>query len=211
MEQIIEVQTSVLKAALTHAAKDDVRYYLEGVFFDMTSGHVVATDGHRMFVARLAADTWRPGASFIVPAAIIKVAVSSAGRKQDMIRVAATVTDSGGSVMLDKIGGELIDGRFPDWRRVVPAHTDGTIGHFNPDYLSAAFDAIATATMATVRKGSAPPALLHYNGTMPAVVTSLDGASVFCIVMPTRAESGDAADILAGVLEPALPSESVAA
>ena len=46
------IPTDLLKAALLCASTEETRYYLKGVHLS-TSGHMVTTDGHRMFVARL--------------------------------------------------------------------------------------------------------------------------------------------------------------
>ena len=46
----LTVSLATLRAARTHAAESDVRYYLNGVFLDTARGKVVATDGHRMLV-----------------------------------------------------------------------------------------------------------------------------------------------------------------
>jgi hypothetical protein len=46
----LTVSLSTLRAARTHAAEKDIRYYLNGVYLDTTRGKVVATNGHRMIV-----------------------------------------------------------------------------------------------------------------------------------------------------------------
>ena len=47
--QSISIKINTLKAALLASPKDDIRYYLDGVFLDK-AGYVVATNGHYMFV-----------------------------------------------------------------------------------------------------------------------------------------------------------------
>ena len=52
MENIeIEVPMQVLDAATFCAAKNDVRFYLNGVAIN--KGHVVSTDGHRAFACKI--------------------------------------------------------------------------------------------------------------------------------------------------------------
>lgn len=46
----LTVSLSTLRAARTHAADGDVRYYLNGVYLDTSRGKVVATDGHRLIL-----------------------------------------------------------------------------------------------------------------------------------------------------------------
>ena len=45
---IIEVKSAYLKAALINQAKNDVRFYLNGICF-MPDGRLAATDGHALF------------------------------------------------------------------------------------------------------------------------------------------------------------------
>jgi len=47
----LTVSLATLRAARTHTAEKDVRYYLQGVYLDTAAGKVVATDGHRLFAA----------------------------------------------------------------------------------------------------------------------------------------------------------------
>lgn len=48
----LTVSLATLRAARTHAADKDVRYWLNGIFLDTVAGKVVSTDGHRLFIAR---------------------------------------------------------------------------------------------------------------------------------------------------------------
>ena len=49
MKTEIEISAHILKAVLTHAAKDDIRFYMNGIHFRDHNGVLVieATDGHR--------------------------------------------------------------------------------------------------------------------------------------------------------------------
>jgi DNA polymerase III sliding clamp (beta) subunit (PCNA family) len=69
------IATDILKAALLCASQEESRYYLRGVFLS-TTGHLVTTDGHRMYVARL---NDRPAADVIIPASDVAAALKSAG------------------------------------------------------------------------------------------------------------------------------------
>jgi len=46
----LTISLATLRAARTHTAEGDIRSYLNGVYLDVTTGKVVATDGHRMLV-----------------------------------------------------------------------------------------------------------------------------------------------------------------
>lgn len=109
------------------ASSEEVRYWLNGVFLDFTAGDAafVATDGHRLHRCSMP-----PGLdSGHAPAAIVPTAA---------IRPLVTACDGGGDIAIiltsTKLRAEapnakgapvvlttkLVDGSFPDWRRVVP-------------------------------------------------------------------------------------------
>lgn len=130
----VTVSASLLRAALTFAGTRDVRYYLNGVLVEpMPDGNgvlLIATDGHRLAVLHDPAgnaDGW----------AIV------ARHKLPTLRKA----DAGGLATFDGARGtypggtslpvEFIDGRFPDWRAVIPNVTAESLapGSFNAAYL----------------------------------------------------------------------------
>jgi DNA polymerase III sliding clamp (beta) subunit (PCNA family) len=71
------IPTDLLKAALFCASSEETRYYLKGVHLS-TSGHMVTTDGHRRFVARL---NDKPTADVIIPLADVQAALKLAGAR----------------------------------------------------------------------------------------------------------------------------------
>lgn len=77
------IATDLLKAALVCASSEESRYYLRGVHL-ATSGHMVTTDGHRMFVARL---TDRPTVDVIVPYDAVAAAIKMAGARVKDIEI----------------------------------------------------------------------------------------------------------------------------
>lgn len=141
----MHIETKYLRAVSRAMAKKDVRYYLNGMKIESTSESVVliATDGHRMHVCRF------PNASgevydAIVPASLILSALKSAGRKIPAMdfsiadgKVTITVA---GSIVSESV----IDGVFPDWRRVLPDISANTLENpfYRPEYLQDANDAI---------------------------------------------------------------------
>lgn len=108
-------------------ANQDVRYYLNGMLFETEDNllKTVATDGHRLAVCALPVGQTIPKAcSVIMP-------------RKGVLELAKLVSDSDELVTL-QIGSnnlrinlgdlsftsKLIDGRFPDYRRVLPANPD---------------------------------------------------------------------------------------
>ena len=104
------IPTDLLKAALFCASNEESRYYLRGVHLS-TSGHMVTTDGHRMFVARL---NDRPAVEVIIPLDDVKAALKLAGARAQDVEVELLANRIG------QISFQPVDGTFPNWRAVVP-------------------------------------------------------------------------------------------
>lgn len=214
IKQTTLIHKAVLKAALTHAGKLDVRYYLNGVYIDRTSGHVVATDGHRMLIAKLPADSWQSGESFIVPRDQIEAALKLTAREVTLIAIdwlceepTPDPTREGVTIKhcptlsVQGIMCKPIDGRYPEWRRVCPTKPDGQIARFNPEYLLAAYKALAT-----IAEAKNPEfAHLSYNGMSAAVLTRT-GVDALVAIMPMRDDNDDVAEVIAEILKPATPT-----
>ena len=119
----------LIEATQFSMAHQDVRYYLNGMLFE-TEGEelrTVATDGHRPAVCSMPIGQQLPSHSVIVP------------RKGVMELV--RLLDGGDSLLQLQIGSnnirahvgdfiftsKLVDGRFPDYRRVLPKNPDKTL------------------------------------------------------------------------------------
>ena len=118
---MITVKRAEYLSALTCAGVKDVRYYLNGIFFD-AEGFIVGTDGHRLFCGKATTE----GQSAIInvkakpPAKFDHVVVDIENRS------ATFIDDKAQGVLTSPI--DIIDGRYPDWRRV---------SHFKPGKVEA--------------------------------------------------------------------------
>ncbi|MEC5320170.1 DNA polymerase III subunit beta [Brenneria populi subsp. brevivirga] len=134
----------LIEATQFSMAHQDVRYYLNGMLFE-TEGEelrTVATDGHRLAVCAMPVGQTLPSHSVIVP------------RKGVMELV--RLLDGGETPLQLQIGGnnirahvgdfiftsKLVDGRFPDYRRVLPKNPDKTL-EASCDLLKQAFSRAA--------------------------------------------------------------------
>lgn len=127
-----EALARIIQATIDAASGqgDDHRYYLEGVFLQTLNGRLqaVATNGHRMHAAsaEFSAQTLQ-GDGIIVPTKsaneIARLASKAGGQP-------VTVETSRGAIAVraggERITSKLIDGTYPDWRRVIPAPSDIT-------------------------------------------------------------------------------------
>ena len=127
----LKISKLLLESALIFQARNDVRYYLNGICF-LPDGRVASTDGHRAFI----------GGSHdnkLAENVIIKIGKSPTKRYDyaiiDTKSKIATYHDEAGAMVGAGICEE-IDGRFPDIDRVIPKETKAAdcIG-FNAGYL----------------------------------------------------------------------------
>lgn len=116
----------LIEATQFSMAHQDVRYYLNGMLFE-TEGEelrTIATDGHRLAVCSIPIGQQLPSHSVIVP-------------RKGVIEL-VRLLDSGDTPLQLQIGSnnirahvgdfiftsKLVDGRFPDYRRVLPKNPD---------------------------------------------------------------------------------------
>lgn len=104
-------------------ARQDVRYYLNGLLLDITPKNVkaVATDGHRLAVAQFDAVTGvDESKSIIVPRkGVLELARLVTSEETELkIRVGTNAIQ----LAIDNVRftSKLIDGKFPDYGRVIP-------------------------------------------------------------------------------------------
>ncbi len=170
------IPTDLLKAALFCASTEETRYYLKGVHLS-TSGHMVTTDGHRMFVAMLPE---QPTADVIIPLADVQAALKLAGARCQDIEVTPE--------KIGQIAYTAVDGTFPDWRRVVPTGEETPVKdkpedlpgnvHFNHAYIG---------DLAKMGKALGGPSMLHpCSASHPCLVTFGERADCFAVLMPMR-------------------------
>jgi len=104
-------------------AAQDVRYYLNGLLLLVEGKELraVATDGHRLAYASVEIDTDLPRQEMILPRKTVLELNRLLVDTDDQLHITLTpnqVRFSFGSVVLVS---KLIDGKFPDYERVVPA------------------------------------------------------------------------------------------
>ncbi|MBZ5760250.1 DNA polymerase III subunit beta [Rhizobium sp. VS19-DR104.2] len=128
----VEIDSTAFMAALgtvVYAAKEDeVRPYLSGIFLNPEAEEdkiaVVGTDGHKLAMTRIAANGQIAFPSIIIPLRTIKALKKVAGDTKAPLRLtiseAMIKVECGSTVLISK----LVDGTYPDYRRVIPAHNE---------------------------------------------------------------------------------------
>lgn len=118
-------------------AMQDVRYYLNGLLFELdTQGlKTVATDGHRLALADLAVDL---PISEPVQVIVPRKAIQELLRLLDTSDAEVELTLGNAHLQVEmpdlRFTTKLIDGRFPDYQRVIPAE-EGSIVNVDREML----------------------------------------------------------------------------
>jgi len=145
----ITIDRNALKAVSRFAAVKDIRHYLQGVLIESNplQTRLCATDGHAMAVHRADAKDDNEGSwTGILPldAVTTLLKMKAAHKTLKDAPITLTIAESG-EIRCDWVGQSIItravDGKFPDYRRVIPEKLDGTAAWINPDYLTRIVDA----------------------------------------------------------------------
>ena len=187
----ITIDYAVIKALLTAAPKKDIRFYLNGICVDASKDTVVlvATDGHMMLSFPVSDDAIedRINGQFIIDRVDLD-AIKPAKAGKHTLPLVIEVDDKGYTISgATKAVNTLVEGKFPDWRRVVPQTLSGELAQFNLELLSRIND---------IRKAlgrDACDATIHHNGNSCAQVTGLHPDALL-MLMPCRSNDaqGDA-------------------
>jgi DNA polymerase-3 subunit beta len=187
----ITIDHAIIKALLTAAPKKDIRFYLNVICVDASKETVVlvATDGHMMLCFPVSANAIedRIEGQFIIDRVDLD-AIKPAKAGKHMLPLVIEISDKGYTISgATKAVNTLVDGKFPDWRRVVPQTISGELAQFNLELLSRIND---------IRKifGQDEYATtIHHNGRSCAQVTGLKHHALL-MLMPMRndATQGDA-------------------
>jgi DNA polymerase-3 subunit beta len=194
MELII--RKAHIQAVMLFAGKKDIRYYLNGACIDTGEhgAHLVATDGHTLAVACISTEPL-PAGQIIIPRDMLDGI--KAGKKGNAI-VTVTYDDTQApdikqrKITINNDGIEStmqeLDGRYPDYRRVIPKTLSGEIAQFQIEYLM-------RGQKAAEILGGKYCEILHNGNNTAVLATGHD--DFIAIVMPIREIHGKAQDWIA--------------
>ena len=181
-----------LRAAALIAPKADSRYYLCGFLLERREGvlRLIATDGNLMLVQIVTeADNPGPDLSLILPrqfgADLRRPKKSESGLLHLMIDASEDPPLLWGKCNTQEIAGKAIDGRFPDWRRVVPERPSGKPAFYNSALLCTLHQVAAEYLQAPENKARSRFDL-HQNGDGPGVVRFSRNEYAIALCMPDR-------------------------
>ena len=112
----------MIKETIFSISDDETRYFMNGVFFEKAENKfiMVATDGRRLaYINKNATSEVEDFAGVIIPPKILNIVLKRAG-DEGMAKI--SVTDKTIFIQFGsyKISSVLIEGQFPNYRRVIP-------------------------------------------------------------------------------------------
>lgn len=139
-EQTLQVQQKDFKRLLdkTHfsMAQQDVRYYLNGLLFETSAKllRAVATDGHRLALCEIdLPEGGKPGQQVIVPRKGVMELQRILGHDERELAVSIGSNHLRVQIGDIRFTSKLIDGRFPEYGRVIPNNPPRTVASVRDD------------------------------------------------------------------------------
>lgn len=113
----------LIEATSFAMAQQDVRYYLNGMLFELTSGSLklVATDGHRLALCDANdIEGINEEKQIILPGKGVRELSRLLQDPEDTIRLSLGLNHLRAETSEFRLTSKLVDGKFPDYRRVLP-------------------------------------------------------------------------------------------
>lgn len=194
MSVIIKIPRDAIKAILLFAAVHDIRYYLNGLLVEATSEatRIIGTDGRMLGIHHSEqANTVEQPTSLIVPRqALAYIRPLVARTKWDkkgrpLLSEIQLERDDSGWLIRDHVSGlrfgfDPIEGKFPDYVKVLPKETTDVAGSFNPSYIG------RLGLVAKAFRREAYNVSFSHNGDNAGLVSISGVPGFIAVVMPQR-------------------------
>ena len=162
-------------------AKDDVRWYLEGIYIEpheVSGAYLVATDGRRLLAIH--DETAEVDAPMLVNPVQLLIAQAKGAVLADFDGRCCDLQDEEEQFIL-RAPAPLIEAHYPDWRSVVPV-VEG-----EPQVGTLSQDLIVSIGKAPWKKGSEKGAMFHLSGPNKATTVRLpELPEILIIIMPMQ-------------------------
>lgn len=201
----LTIKSGYVKALLLIAAKQDIRRYLNGIAIDVrqngdvVDAALVATDGHRLLALALDQEDIEAPlvGNWIIDRALLEsVKPVKVGKTEFPLTLSLTIAEpsqdsEGRNCLANPVvtlrgattaAGTVADGRFPDWRRVMPATSDGISGQYDHEYLYS-MGTVGRLLFADTKQTAS---VIHHNGNGAALVTFPGAPFAIGVIMPMR-------------------------
>ena len=190
---IYTILTNDLKAVSLAMAKADIRYYLNGVLFELDNDEgyrLVATDGHRLHIVDKKKTTNRVH-EIIMPSDTVKQLCKL---KEAFFTVEPLenrqikITTKSGVLTV-----QAVYGKYPDHRRVMPKQLNPIeTAHYQPEYL------LDLAKAQKILGTAQQKGYIAQQGTNAGVYVDND-KSFYAVIMPLRCDAPESSDFERGL------------
>ena len=123
-------------------SNDDTRHYLNGIFLHLTEAHGrnfltgVATDSHRLSSSSLEIEDKTDFTSLILPRKTVFQLCSLLSETADQLTMQVSENKVKFTLGNIKLISKVIDGKFPDYKKVVPTNNDKTLIVSDSDFIN---------------------------------------------------------------------------
>ena len=174
------IENRLIQSLAFMTPKNDIRAYLNAIYID--KGRAVVTNGHYLLVARIQ-EFEGEDSCYIMPEWV-------KGIKTDKVTI--ETVDNG--IMVNGVTYPKYDqGRYPDYRRVIPEKTSGEPAQFSTKYLAMFAKVeklLGKGKEFDKEKGIFVSAFgmltIHHNGEAAAIITSNASPDFLGVLMPIR-------------------------
>jgi DNA polymerase III sliding clamp (beta) subunit (PCNA family) len=173
----MEINIRALKAVALAASIEETRYYLKGVNIEVKDNNLtmVATNGHLLMGMQFPTDA--APCNIIIPLDLIrriKLVRKIDEAELEIEGTQVTIRYAGGVY-----GAAVVDGSFPDWRRICPKEVNNEVAQFDVRYFETFYDAAKL-----MYPGENPRIVVGHNGGDPALIGWYPDA--LGVLMPVR-------------------------
>jgi DNA polymerase III subunit beta len=133
---------SLLNKTRISISNDDTRHYLNGIFLHLTEAHGrnfltgVATDSHRLSSSSLEIENSADFSPLILPRKTVFQLCSLLSETSEQLTMQSSDNKIKFSLGKMKLISKVIDGKFPDYKKVVPTSNDKTLIVSSKDFIS---------------------------------------------------------------------------
>lgn len=192
---IYTISTDDLKAVSLAMAKADLRYYLNGVLFELDNAEgyrLVATDGHRLHIVckKKCTNTVH---EIIMPSDIVKQLCKQKAQVFELEIIPGATRQIKIRTGAGFITVPEVDGKYPDYRRVMPTKVQQTeTAHYMPEYLADL--AKAQKILGTKNQNG----YIAQQGEKGGVYVDNE-KSFYAVIMPLRCDAPESSDFERGL------------
>ena len=134
---------SLLNKTKISISNDDTRHYLNGIYIHITESQNrtyltgVATDSHRLSSSSIEIDKGKNFHSIILPKKTVFQLCNLLAETNEKVLIQTSESKIQFKIGKVKLTSKVIDGKFPDYRKVIPTGNDKTLTVTSSDFVQA--------------------------------------------------------------------------